>query len=302
MKTQQLYSLTLIVVALWGCNNPQGSQHENTTVSGEILVGVDESLAPLVVAQTEAFHATYPDAIVRIQTYSEHLAIENFLADSVQTIVVTRQLNAEEQALLNKQKYFSKHTKIAYDAVVMIASPEHPLSTLDSVQLQAIFSGKDSQYPLIFDSETSGTLRMIMDLYPSPDSIASYFKAAENTPEVVAYLTENKNAIGLVGRSWISEKHDSITANFLNEVKILSLQGLDGAYYQPYQAYIAQKSYPLIREVFIISREAYTGLGSGFTAYAAGDKGQRVVLKSGLVPATMPIRLVQFSEKNNSKL
>jgi phosphate transport system substrate-binding protein len=45
----------------------------------------------------------------------------------------------------------------------------------------------------------------------------------------------------------------------------------------------------------MVSREARSGLASGFIAYVASDKGQRVVLKLGLVPATMPIRIVEVN-------
>jgi len=62
---------------------------------------------------------------------------------------------------------------------------------------------------------------------------------------------------------------------------------------KPYQAYIADKSYPFIREVYMISRETFTGLGSGFISFVASDPGQRIILKSKLVPATMPVRLVE---------
>ena len=71
----------------------------------------------------------------------------------------------------------------------------------------------------------------------------------------------------------------------------------DSGFYQPYQAYIAQKSYPLVRDIMMISREARSGLASGFMAFVASDKGQRIVLKSGLVPATMPIRIVEINHE-----
>jgi phosphate transport system substrate-binding protein len=32
-------------------------------------------------------------------------------------------------------------------------------------------------------------------------------------------------------------------------------------------------------------------------AFVASDKGQRIVLKSGLVPATMPIRIVEINHE-----
>jgi phosphate transport system substrate-binding protein len=73
-------------------------------------------------------------------------------------------------------------------------------------------------------------------------------------------------------------------------------------YLKPYKAYIAMKKYPLSRNVYIISREARTGLGSGFLAYVASDKGQRIVLKSGLVPATAPVRLVEIRREPIQKI
>jgi phosphate transport system substrate-binding protein len=47
----------------------------------------------------------------------------------------------------------------------------------------------------------------------------------------------------------------------------------------------------------MVSREARAGLASGFIAFVAGEKGQRVVLKAGLVPATMPVRIVEVNNK-----
>ncbi len=61
---------------------------------------------------------------------------------------------------------------------------------------------------------------------------------------------------------------------------------------------LLRKLYPLYREVYIISKEAYTGLGTGFTAFVASERGQRIVLKLGLVPATMPVRLVELINDN----
>ena len=92
---------------------------------------------------------------------------------------------------------------------------------------------------------------------------------------------------------------DAVSNKFLSKVKVVAVGSALGnnEYMLPYQAYIAEKSYPFIREVFMINRESFSGLGSGFTAYVAGEIGQRVVLRSGLVPATMPIRLVQFKKE-----
>jgi phosphate transport system substrate-binding protein len=64
---------------------------------------------------------------------------------------------------------------------------------------------------------------------------------------------------------------------------------------QPYQAYLALKTYPLRRELFVINREARTGIASGFASFVAGTKGQLIILKSGLLPATGQTRIVTTS-------
>ena len=50
----------------------------------------------------------------------------------------------------------------------------------------------------------------------------------------------------------------------------------------------------MIRTWYIVSREARAGLGTGLASFLASERGQRIILKSGLVPATMPVRLVEI--------
>ncbi|WPP51927.1 substrate-binding domain-containing protein [Catalinimonas niigatensis] len=134
-------------------------------------------------------------------------------------------------------------------------------------------------------------------------SLPSYCFAVDNNEEVIRYVSQTAQAIGLIGLSWISDREDSISHSFLEQIRVVGItsreDSLGSDNYQPYQAYLAQKKYPLTREIYIISREARTGLGSGFMAFVCGDKGQRFVLKSGLLPATMPISVVQLISDQN---
>lgn len=71
----------------------------------------------------------------------------------------------------------------------------------------------------------------------------------------------------------------------------------DSAHFKPYQAYLALKYYPLSRRITMLSREARSGLASGFMAFVASERGQRIVLKAGLVPTTMPLRIVEIDRR-----
>ena len=67
--------------------------------------------------------------------------------------------------------------------------------------------------------------------------------------------------------------------------------------YKPFQAYLFYGYYPLTRSVFIILNDPRSSLPSGLTKFLTSDRGQRIILKSGLVPATQPVRIVHTKEK-----
>ena len=117
---------------------------------------------------------------------------------------------------------------------------------------------------------------------------------------MVNYISQNPNAIGIISVNWISDKDDSLSRSFMTKVNVMGVSAPylnDGSYYKPFQGNIYNKSYPFVREVYMISRETFAGLGSGFISWVAAEQGQRIVLKSGLVPATMPIRLIQVKKE-----
>jgi phosphate transport system substrate-binding protein len=115
-----------------------------------------------------------------------------------------------------------------------------------------------------------------------------------------------------MGVNWISDSDDPTQMRFKNGIRVAGLmpdsveellkvkpEEHKDDYFQPLQAYLAKGFYPLSRDMMVCSREAKSGLGTGFIAWLASDKGQRVVLKAGLLPATMPVRIVKIKKDND---
>ncbi len=131
------------------------------------------------------------------------------------------------------------------------------------------------------------------------DNLGENFFAVNNNAEVIDYVSKNPDALGIISVNWISDKDDSLSMSFINKINTLAVSQQfinDGSYYRPQPGFIYDRSYPFVREIYFITRETFAGLGSGFLQWATGEQGQRIVLKSGLVPATMPIRLVQIKQ------
>jgi len=151
----------------------------------------------------------------------------------------------------------------------------------------------------VFDNEKSANIRYFRDEFKLGPQLPVHFYSLKSNNEVIDYVAKNINAIGFVSVNWICDKNDSTCRSFTNKIKIaaVSHQVLSpGSYFRPEQGAIYDKSYPFTRRINLVSRESFKGLGSGFISWCAAEQGQRIVLKSGLVPATMPIRLIQIKK------
>lgn len=175
-----------------------------------------------------------------------------------------------------------------------------------------------------FDSPNSSTVRYIKDSICGDRPIGDNVRAispdtksidlAESTPnqKVIEYVAANPNALGIIGVNWISNPSDTTNLSFIDKINVVSVSREDEATsensYKPYPYQLAMElayrmsaesdqkgGYPLTRDVYIIITDSSGGLPSGFVNFVAGDRGQRIILKAGLLPANRPVRLVRIS-------
>lgn len=309
MRKVKTFLFTLSACVLFfSCGN------ESTPTQGKQKICIDESYSQLFSAEVEAFEGIYKSSDIDDCYKPEGDIVDAFLKDSCRVIIMGRDLNQKEKDFFASKKSFPTSTKIAVDALAFITHKDNPLQNLTSNELQNIFSGKitewkqldasiknktsqDTNITIVFDNERSCNVRMVKEQILQGGSFPKNIFALKTNPEVVDYVSKNKNAIGIIGVNWISDTDDTLTRDFLSKVNVLALESEKdtGEFVQPYQAYVNSGDYPFCRDVYIINREGRTGLGTGFAAFVAGEKGQLIILKAGMVPATMPIRVVQIT-------
>ena len=298
MKNKALiFLLHFTTILYYGCNSSDAPTDTPTT--GKLAICVDETYKPLIDSEVDTFNSIYKYADVTVNYKAESEVFNDLMNDSVRLIVVPRKLNKEELKQFEKWQIVPRITKIAYDAVALIGSKDLQDSSYTIAELKTLLvaEGKNSgsnKIKVVFDNNNSSTISFLKEK-TGATKFSSNCYALNSSNAVLDYVSKEKNSIGIIGVNWISDKDDTTNFSFLKSAKVLEIsQGLNSESLKPYQAYIAQKTYPLYREVYMISKEAYTGLGAGFTAFVASERGQRIVLKFGLVPATMPVRLVEI--------
>ncbi len=298
-----------LMLLIASCRNPMGVQPLiETPTRGNIKISVDESFHLLYDTQLYTFESLYPDAKIKSFYKPEIDVLADFMNDSVRTIVLTRDLTKAEKDYLSAQKYVARTTKVAHDALALIVNKANPDTLILDIQFADIFRGKitnwkqinpnstDRPINVVFDNNKSGNVRYFREKFNLTEKFPSNCFAVNNNAEVIKYVKDNRSALGIISVNWISDTQDSLSEKFLEDVRIMEVGTDPKNYCKPYQGYIAEGSYPFCRDVYMISRETFSGLGTGFASFVAGDQGQRIILKSGLVPATMPIRLIEIKK------
>ncbi|MDQ1087843.1 phosphate transport system substrate-binding protein [Siphonobacter sp. SORGH_AS 1065] len=311
MKTVKSYlaqSLLLMTVALAACQSGD-KQSEETVSRGEITISVDESLKPIIQAETEAFEAKTKYAKVNTVYVPELAAIQLMLKDSTRLAVVTRHLKPDEKEVFEKANLKYRALHMATDAIAFITHGSSKDTLISVEELKEVMHGKitkwnqlkygksNSKITLVLDNDNSSNLQYLLDTLQIADKKQSPLFAVKSNKEVIEYVQKTPGAVGVIGVNWISDIDDPEHPTFTKGIKVMGVAPKYSAnledYIQPYQYAIALKKYPLSRNIYLITKEAKRGLGTGFINYVLSDPGQRIVLKSGLLPATQVIRLIE---------
>lgn len=300
-----------LCLGLFGCTG-----NLSTPTQGKQQIFIDESYQPLLDAEIEVFEGLYKNSDLEAVYKPEGDIIDDFLNDTTRLIIVGRDLNEKEKEFFTSKKLSPVSTKIGLDALAFITHKDNPVAELTFNELKQIFSGKinswklldssikdassqDTSISIVFDNERSCNVRMVKEKLLDGAKFPENCFALKTNPEVIDFVSKNKNAIGIIGVNWISDKKDSLTTSFLSQVNVLGVSSAEnpGEFFQPLQAYIYSGEYAFCRNMHIINGEGRSGLGTGFAAFIAGDKGQLIILKAGMVPATQPVRMVTITNE-----
>lgn len=297
-------ALALIVLGFIACNRQEkkGGVPETRT-SGTTKLLVDESFARILDDQIQVFKSDYPDAKVTTILGNENKILPSFLNGEVKMMVLSRMLKPEEEKYY-KQKQVPVYTdRFAIDGIALITNVDNKLAQISVKDVFDIFKGTSTtDINLVFDNAYSSTVRYFTDSAKVSSLPKKGVYTLQNNNDVIKYIAENKNFIGVVGVNWLLENNQEI-AEYLPKIKILGVKNLPGkkgsdAFYKPIQENLINGKYPFLRNVYVINAEGRDGLGTGFANWLTSQRGQLIVLKSGLGPHKVMQR--EFNIKNTN--
>lgn len=284
----------LMASLLTACDdNSTEKKVTDTLTSGTLTVSADETYKPVIEEEVKVFMSTYPDTKIEVQYKPESEAIRDYLDGKTRLILVARPLTTREEQYCEQKKIVPSSLAIAKDAVAVILNKDAQDTVFSLSQLKGIIGGVfNKKYTVVFDRQGSSTLRFIKDSLMAGLKTGTNLFAANGNDAVVDYVTKNPDAMGFVGLSYVSDTIDSTAESFSTRIRIAGLlNDSTQEYYQPYQAYIALKLYPLSRKLMYIKNETYPGLATGFSNFLASEKGQLIFAHARLFPLRMNITI-----------
>lgn len=281
--------LLVVVLFVFACQD----KNKETIIKGKATLFVDESIFPIVEDQQAVFETEY-DAKLKLITKSENEIINSLMNDTVKIAVLPRKLSNDELKAFVAKKINPKMTHFATDAVVFIRNKKSndTLIALDDVINFMKGNSVNGIKGIVFDNPNSSSVRLISELSGIKVTPQKNIYSFNTNSEVIKYVAENDGMIGVVGINWLTQAPLDIQNN-VDAVSVLSVKDLNKQdYIYPSQDNLAQGKYPLARDLYIINCQGYSGLGMGFASFLGGERGQRIVLKSGLLPVRMPSRKI----------
>lgn len=303
MKTKIKYCIIVVIflsaMMISGCYEEQ----KETTTKGNLLINIDESIAPVMKDVVIDFEKLYTEAKINKEVVSAREAIANLINEKVGLILISRELNKEEREAFDRYGVKVYSYKIAMDGLVVMVNKDNTLRQIDLSDLRKIITGEIDNWNQVKTSSVSGKIQVFGEDKNSGSYVymknnvlmggeynKTYYPCSTST-QVIDLVSKSPGAIGWVGLSWKpgEDKH----------VRILEVAAYDSTsivqnYFEPHQAHIHRRYYPLSRNLYVYSRdEGSYKVSAGLVAYLTHE-GQQVILRKGLVPSVYPVRLIQY--------
>ncbi len=301
MRTSWIALLALALAALGGCRHEPGSVSLTT---GALKAECDEAVFRAFENESAQFQSLYPDSKLTLKQAEAREAISDFGADSCTVIITARELNKEEHDALTNAKVPLDEYKVAMSAVAVVTNPANPLKRIRLTLLDSIFSGAVTRWPgggiieALAGSRNSSTNEVFRTVVLKDHDFGPTVEYMDSSSARLDRVSYTVGAIALIPVTWLKGSEGKVTVLEVGAPGYRpDTAAAAGQYYTPAQAYVFLGYYPITTPVYMYSRAVEQDVALGFISFVSSAPGQKIVQNNGLVPVTMPVRLVSLTSQ-----
>jgi phosphate transport system substrate-binding protein len=248
-----------------------------------IKISGSTTVLPIVQKAADQYMATHPDADIQVSGGGSGVGIQAIGAKNVDIGMTSREVTKAEMA---KYPTFVV-TSVAQDGIAIVVNPVNTIQYITLDQIKNIYLGKITKWSEITGANVPNTNNQIVVIgRDSASGTRTYFDETlllKATPTakmleknsngaVLQTVAQTPGSIGYVSIGFVSKDVKALPV-WYNAQKIVG----------PTIDNVKTKTYPVSRDLYVITNGQPTGLTGDFITYILSPEGQKIVADEGYV-------------------
>jgi phosphate transport system substrate-binding protein len=251
-----------------------------------IKISGSTTVLPIVQKAADQYMEAHPDANIQVSGGGSGVGIQAIGAKTVDIGMSSREVTKDE---MTKYPSFVV-TTVAQDGIAVIANPANEIQYITLDQVKGIYLGTITKWTQITGANVPGTNNQIVIIgRDSASGTRAYFDETVLLKATPTNKMLEKNSNGAVLQT-VAQTPGSIgyvSIGFVSkDVKALPIWYNYNKIITPTLGNVKSKTYPVSRDLYVITNGQPTGLTGDFVKYILGPDGQKIVADEGYVTLT----------------
>jgi len=281
LGTTTLFLAGFLILAIIAAGCTSGNAPQTTPAT--LTLSGSTTVLPIAQAVADAYMKAHPGANIQVSGGGSGVGIQAIINEKVDIGMSSADVTAAQKA----QDPSMNIITIAHDGIAIIVNPANTIPDISLAQVQQIYSGNITSWSSISGAGVPGSGNQIVLVgRDSSSGTRSYFDSfvmkgvndslsmhEDNSNGAVAQeVAQTPGAIGYVSIGFLS-----------SSVKAVPILMPDGSTIAPSVATVKDKTYPIHRDLYMITNGQPTGLAKDYLDFLLSPDGQQIVAQQGYV-------------------
>ena len=291
MVTACLVALLIASLIVAGCTSNGSTSSSSSAAATTAPAAQTETLTltgsttvlPIAQAVADAYMQAHPEANIQVSGGGSGVGIQAIINKKVDIGMSSADVSAAQQAQDSDMNIIT----IAHDGIAIIVNPANSIQSISLDQVKAIYNGSITSWSSLPGAGVANSNNQIVLVgRDSSSGTRTYFDSSvmKGTNDSLTMQEDNSNGAVLQEVAQTPGAIGYISIGYLdNTVKALPIQLANGTTIAPTVATVKNKTYPIHRDLYMITNGQPTGLAQDYITYLLSADGQKIVVAQGYV-------------------
>ena len=291
MVTACLVALLIASLIVAGCTSNGSTSSSSSAAATTAPAAQTETLTltgsttvlPIAQAVADAYMQAHPEANIQVSGGGSGVGIQAIINKKVDIGMSSADVSAAQQAQDSDMNIIT----IAHDGIAIIVNPANSIQSISLDQVKAIYNGSITSWSSLPGAGVANSNNQIVLVgRDSSSGTRTYFDSSvmKGTNDSLTMHEDNSNGAVLQEVAQTPGAIGYISIGYLdNTVKALPIQLANGTTIAPTVATVKDKTYPIHRDLYMITNGQPTGLAQDYITYLLSADGQKIVVAQGYV-------------------